>query len=190
MFGILIGMEGGGGTSLSKLEAEIREFLAREERGGIDLKRCRGIIDALDGDFAAEAREAQKHGDHRIGGNISAASWISQICGMSVPAAKDRLCVGEQLESLLLVAEALAKGEISYQAASVICHQRENLGEKSDCLDEEQWLSFAPQHQIKDPNWIADHFRYAVDPEGFEHETEENYEARFLHISEINGNYH
>src|SRR5260370_34525636 len=156
MFGILIGMEGGGGTSLSKLEAAIREFLAREERGGIDLKRYRGIIDALDGDFAAEAREAQTHGDHRIGGNIGAASWIRQICGMSVPAAKDRLCVGEQLESLPMVAEALLRGEISYQSASVICHQRENLGKKSELLDEEQWLGFARQPTVQDFNCISD----------------------------------
>src|SRR5260370_42505842 len=92
MFGILIGMQGEGGTSLSKLEAAIREVLAREERRGIDLKRYRGIIDALDGDFAAEAREAQKQGDHRIGGNISAASRINQIAAMWGPAAKDRVC--------------------------------------------------------------------------------------------------
>src|SRR5229473_2795484 len=72
----------------------------------------------------------------------------------------------------------------------VICHQRKNLGEKSDCLDEEQWLGFARKHTIKDLNWIADHFRYAVDPEGFDRDTEENYEERFLHISEMSGKYH
>jgi len=183
-------MLGEGGTPLSEFEAAVRRFLAREERGGIDLKRYRGIIDALDGDFAAEAREAQKHGDHLIGGTISAASWISRICGMSVPAAKDRLCVGEQLESLPVVAEALSRGEISYQAASVICHQREKLGEKSDCLDEEQWVGFARKHSIEELNWIGNHMRYAVDPDGFDRDTEEDYEKRFLHISPMNGMYH
>src|SRR5713101_7999991 len=131
-------MLGEGGTPLSKLEAAVREFQSRDER--VDLKGFRAVIDALEGGFALEAREAKRSGDHLIGGNISAASWISQICGMSVPSAKDRLCVGEQLESLPMVAEALSRGEISYQSASVICHQRENLGEKSECLDEEQFL--------------------------------------------------
>jgi hypothetical protein len=182
-------MLGEGGTALSKLEVAIREFQARDDRR-VDLKGLRAGIDALEAEFAGEAREVQRSGDHLIGGNISAASWISQICGMSVPSAKDRLCVGEQLESLPMVAEALSRGEISYQSASVICHQRESLGEKSDCLDEEQWLGFARKHTIKDLNWIADHFRYAVDPEGFERETEENYEERFLHISEMRGKYH
>ena len=129
-------MLGEGGTALSKLEAAVREFQARDER--VDLKEFRAVIDALEGEFSIEARMAQKAGDHLIGGTVSAASWISRICGMSIPSAKDRLCVGEQLESLPMVAEALSRGEISYQGASVICHQREKLGEKSDCLDEGQ----------------------------------------------------
>src|SRR5216683_5131081 len=181
-------MLGEGGTPLSKLEAAVREFQSSEER--VDLKSFRAVIDALEGEFSIEAREAHRAGDHLIGGNISAASWISQICGMSVPSAKDRLCVGEQLESLPMVAEALSRGEISYQSASVICHQRDKLGDKSELLNEEQWLGFARKHTIKDLNWIADHFRYAVDPEGFEREIEENYEERFLHISEMNGMFH
>ncbi len=32
--------------------------------------------------------------------------------------------------------------------------------------------------------------RYALDPDGFERDTEESYEERFLHISEMNGMYH
>src|SRR5260370_32422924 len=150
-------MQGEGGTALSRLLAAIREFQARDDRR-VDLKGLRAGIDALEAEFAGEALEAKSSGDHRIAGNISAASWLSQICGMSVPSAKDRLCVGEQLESLPMVAEALSKGEISYQSASGICRQRENLGERSDCLDEEQWLGFARKHTIKDLNWIADHF--------------------------------
>src|SRR6266851_10521518 len=168
-------MQGEGGTPLSKLEVAIREFQARDDRR-VDLKALRCGIDALEAEFAGEAREVQRAGDHRIGGNISAASWISQICGMSVPSAKDRLCVGEQLESLPMVAEALSRGEISYQSASVICHQRDKLGEKSELLNEEQWLGFARKHTIKDLNWIADHFRYAVVLEEFAPATEENYD--------------
>jgi hypothetical protein len=181
-------MQGEGGTPLSKLAAAVQEFRARDER--VDLKDFRAVIDELEGEFAIEARLAQKAGEHLIGGNITAASWISRICGMSGPAAKDRLCVGEQLESLPMVAEALSRGEISYQAASVICHQREKLGEKTDCLDEEQWLGFARKHSIKDLNWIGDHMRYAVDPDGFDRDIEEDYEKRFLHISPMNGMYH
>src|SRR6266446_1668995 len=128
-------MLGEGGTPLSRLQAAAREFQEAREERGVDLKGLRGVIDGLEAEFAHDARVAQKSGDHLVCGNISASTWI---CGMSKPSAHDRLCVGEQLESLPIVAEALSKGEISYQSASVICHQREKLGEKSDCLDEEQ----------------------------------------------------
>ena len=70
---------GGGGTPLSKLEAAVREFQSREER--VDLKSFRAVIDALEGEFSIEAREAHRAGDHLIGGNISAATWISGESG-------------------------------------------------------------------------------------------------------------
>src|SRR5260370_34816714 len=125
-------MVGEGGTPLSELEAAVRKFFAREEHGGIALKRYRAIIDALDGDFASEARKAQKSGDHLVEGNITAASWISRSCGMSVTSAADRLCVGEQLQSLPKIAAALSSGAIGYQSTSGLCHLRDRLRLKRD----------------------------------------------------------
>ncbi|TMD89343.1 MAG: DUF222 domain-containing protein, partial [Chloroflexi bacterium] len=173
---------------LSKLQAAVREFQARAER--VDTRGLRQVIDVLEGEFSIEARESQKAGEHLAGGHITAASWISQTCGMSVPSAFDRVCVGKQLESMPRVAKALSSGEIGYQAASVICHLRDKLGDKVAGLDEEQWVGLARQHSIKDLRWVADHMRYSLDPEGFERDSEENYEERFLHISEMNGMYH
>src|SRR4029077_16615743 len=144
-------MQGEGGTPLSKLEAAVREFQAREvEPSDDDPKRMRALMDAMEAEFSSMVRRVQLRGDHLVGGNITAASWIARSCGMSVPSAHDRLCVGEQMESLPLVAEALSSGEISYQSASVICHLRDKLGEKVEGLDEEQWIGLARQHSIKD----------------------------------------
>jgi hypothetical protein len=183
-------MVGVGVTSLSKLEEAIRDFHRDHQAFDDDPKRLRAAIDALELEFSSMARRAQQRGDHLVAGNITAASWISGICGMSVPSAADRLCVGEQLESLPRVAEALTKGDIGYQSASVICHLRDKLGEKRECLDEEQWIGFAREHSVKDLRWLSAHTRYALDPDGFERDTEESYEERFLHISEMNGMYH
>jgi len=178
-------------TPLSELEAAVRKFHAREvEAPDDDPKRMRSLIDALELEFSAMVRRAQKRGDHLVGGNITVGSWISQTCGMSVPSAADRVCVGEQLESLPRVAEAVSRGEIGYQSASVICHLRDKLGEKADHLDQEQWIGFAREYSVKDLNWLAAHTRYALDPDGFERDSEESYEERFLHISEMNGMYH
>jgi hypothetical protein len=71
-------MSGQGEVCLEDVEATVRAFLARKQRGGVDLKRYRGLIDALDGDFGSEARDAQKTGAHLANGNITAASWIAR----------------------------------------------------------------------------------------------------------------
>src|SRR5260370_13556895 len=89
-----------------------------------------------------------------------------------------------------MVAEALSRGEIGYQSASVICHLRDKLGEKREGLDEEQWIGFAREHSVKYLRWLSAHTRYALDPDGFERDAEESYEERFLHVSEMNGMYH
>ena len=51
MFGMLSIMLGEGGTPLSELKAAVDKFLARAERGNVDLAQYRGVIDALEGDL-------------------------------------------------------------------------------------------------------------------------------------------
>ena len=111
-------------------------------------------------------------------------------CTMSQSSASDRLCVGKHLESMPKVAQALSFGEIGYQSASVICHLRDRLGQQRDELDEEQWIRYAREHSIKNMNALSDHMRYVLDPDGFDRDTEQNYEERFLDVSEMNGMYH
>src|SRR5260370_40724368 len=97
--GQTIPMLGEGGTPLAKLRVAVREFQAREERR-VDPKELRAVIDVLDGEFSANARECPRAGEHLVSGNITAASWIARTCGMSISSAADRVWFGEQLESL------------------------------------------------------------------------------------------
>src|SRR5260221_12900326 len=129
-------MLGEGGTPLCELQAAVRKFLGRAERGGVDLPVYRGVIDALEGDFGSEARDAQKAGAHLVNGNITAASWIARTCNMSVHSAADRLCVGAQLEELPKIKAALAAGEIGYQSASGLSHLRDKPGANRQLVDE------------------------------------------------------
>jgi hypothetical protein len=156
----------------------------------VDPKTLRSLIDRLEGKFSRVVRRVTERSGHLVDGHCSAVSWVMDTCAMSQGSASDRLCVGKQLESLPLVAEALSRGQIGYQSASVICHLRDKLGEKRDQLDEEQWVGLAREHSVKGMRWLSDHTRYALDPDGFDRDTEENYEERFLHISEMNGMYH
>ena len=180
-------MLGEGGTPLCELQDAVRKFLARTQRCNVDLQQYRAVIDALEGDFGSEAREAQKAGAHLVNGNITAASWIARTCKMSVTSAADRLCVGEQLESLPRVAAALAAGEIGYQSASVLSHLRDKLGEKRDCFDEEEMLGFAREFSVSGLRRLCTYAWHVADPDGFFNEAEENYTRRRLHISQLPG---
>src|SRR5437660_12608896 len=72
-----------GGTALSKLEADLREFQGRHDRR-VDPKRLRAVIDALECELAVEVKDAQQSGDYLVDGAPSVVSWISRTCGMSV----------------------------------------------------------------------------------------------------------
>src|SRR5216683_3846652 len=177
-------MLGEGGTPLSDLLAAIHQFLERDERA-VDLKDYRVAIDSLEGDFSITAREAKKAGEHLIGGNISAGSWIARTCGMSINSAADRLCVGEQLESLPKVAAALGSGEISYQSTSVLCHLRDQLGEKAKLFNEDEMLGHAREWSVFHLRKLCTAARHEADPDGFFNDAEENFTRRRFHVSEM-----
>src|ERR1700694_381493 len=157
---------------------------------GLDLKQRRSLIDRLEARFAAKVHEATARGDHLVNGHCSAVSWVMDTFTMSQSSASDRLRVGKQLESLPDVADALVSGQIGYQSAAVICHLRDQLGERGDELDQEEFIGYARQLSVKGMRHLAAHTRYVMDPDGFDRDTEENYEERFLHISEMKGMYH
>src|SRR2546428_6081126 len=134
---------------LEKLEAAVREFRHSADFDFVDPKRLSAVVDGLQGDLCQVLNQAKKRGDHTLTGQ-TACSWVAQTCGLTPNAASDRLCVGKQLEAMPLVAEALASGEIRYQAAAVICHFRENLQEDlRELCYEEQWIGHAKQHTVK-----------------------------------------
>src|SRR5471032_2212651 len=184
-------MSGVGGTALSKLEQALRDFQRREpDPNDDDPKRLRAVVDGLEFEFSSMARRMQQRGDHLVNGNITAASWISRTCGMSVTSAADRLCVGEQLESLPEVAAALGSGEIGYQSASVLSHLRDKLGDKRDLFNEEEMLELARKHSVASLRYLCNYAHHIADPDGFFKEAEENHLRRRLHISLMSDGMH
>src|SRR3989454_10217347 len=106
---------------------------------------------------------------------------------MSKTTAADRLCVGEQLRNLPGIAEALSAGQIGYQATAVICRLSEQVGEKRQYIDQEPWISYAQRFSIKDLRYLTYEARVRWDCEGFERQTEEDFELRSLDLSETTG---
>jgi len=183
-------MVGIGVTSLSKLEVAIRDFHREHEPVDDDPKRLRAAIDALELEFSSMVRRVQQRGDHLLEGNVTAASWVSRTCAMSVTSAADRLCVGEQLESLPKLAAAVRSGEIGYQSASVLCHLRDQLGDKRDLFNEDEMLDFAGRFSVFNLRMLCRYARHVADPDGFFKDAEENHLRRRLHISLMSDGMH
>src|ERR1700687_279657 len=177
-------MLGEGGTALSDLESAARCFLQRGERG-VDLKRYGAVIDALEGDFACEARHVQETGAHLADGNATVVTWISRSCGMSATSAADRVCVGAQLEALPKVAQALMSGETGYQSASLLCPLRDQRGDKRELFDEDEMLDLARRHSVAGLRYLCRYARHCADPDGFFNDAEADYSRRELHISQM-----
>jgi Domain of unknown function (DUF222)/HNH endonuclease len=182
-------MLGEGGTALSDFEAAARSFIGRDQLG-VDLKRYRAVLDSLEGDFASAAREVQKTGAHLADGTATVVTWISRLCGMSATSAADRLCVGRQLESLPKIAAALRSGEIGYQSASLLCHLRDQLGDKRELFDEDEMLELARNHSVASLRYLCRYARHVADPDGFFNEAEADYSRRRLHISMMSDGMH
>ena len=168
---------------LEKLESAIAEFDREADDDFVDPRRLATALDRLQGKLCRVVAAAKKRGDHLLAGQ-SACSWVATQCQMSKTAAADRLCVGEQLGNLPGIAGALSSGQIGYQAAAVICHLSDQVGEKRRYIDEEHWIGYAQRFSIKDLRYLTYEARVRWDCEGFERSVEEDYELRSLDLSE------
>src|SRR3989454_3171199 len=175
---------------LAELKAAVRDFQRGADLDFVDPKELSGLVGRLQGTLCTVLNQAKKRGANLLTGQTP-CGWATQTCGLTPNAASDRLCVGKHLEAMPLVAEALGTGEIGYQATSVICHFRENLREDlRELCYEEQWIGHAKEYTVKNLHWLAEHVRYMLDPDSFDHGIEEDYEKRFLSISESSGMFH
>jgi Domain of unknown function (DUF222) len=178
-----------GAEAIVELEEAARKFHAREGRR-VDPKRLRAVIDSLEGEAAAEARACQVAGDHLTNGNPTVVTWLSRLCGMSATSTADRLCVGTQLESLPKIAQALRSGDIGYQSTSLLCHLRDQLGDKRHLFDEDEMLELARNHSVASLRYLCRYARHVADPDGFFNDAEADYSRRRLHMSLMSDGMH
>ena len=171
---------------LQALEDAARDFERDADLDFVDPRRLSAVIDRLQGALCTVVSRGRKRGDHLLAGQ-SACSWVASQCQMSKTTAADRLCVGDQLSNLPKIAEALNSGQIGYQATAVMCHLSEQVGEKREYIDENDWIGFAQRFSIKDLCYLTYEARVRWDVEGFEGKVEQDYELRSLDISQTSG---
>src|SRR5258708_25657380 len=83
------------------------------------------------------------------------------------------------------VAAALSSGEISFQAASALCHLHERLGEHRDGFDEEEMLGFAREFSVSELRKLCRFAWHVANPDGFFKEAEADFTRRYFHISQL-----
>src|SRR6266567_3457949 len=175
---------GEGGTPLCDLETAVASFISRDERD-VDSKRLRVLIDALEGEFAGQAKRDQESGRHLVDGSATAVNWLSRTCGMSATSAAERICVGEQLQELPRLAEALRSGEIGYQSTALLCHLRSRLEDQKELFIEAEMLELARQYSVHQLRYLCRRAYHEANPEAFFNESEESFTRRRLEISQF-----
>jgi uncharacterized protein DUF222 len=170
---------------VENLRAAVAELESLE---GVDPRELSALIDRQQAVLCRVLREGVKRGEHLLEGKTPCA-WVAAVCRVSGSSAGDRLRVGEELQKLPAIEAALRGGEIGFQATAVICHLSELLGEKGEQIVEEDWVGYARQFSIQNLRRLAEHARFVVDPEGAERDAEEDYEQRYLFLSELGSMY-
>ncbi|TME53164.1 MAG: DUF222 domain-containing protein [Chloroflexi bacterium] len=165
-----------------RLKSAARDFDLEADDDFVDPKALSAVIDLLQGKLCKVLHQARRRGDHQLA-RLTPTSWVARTCGLSRTAAADRLCVGKHLSSLPAVADALAKGEIGFQSTSAICHLRDQLREKWDPANESETVEFARGFSVEDFRALCQHARHAADPDGFEKDSEDDYERRWLEVN-------
>src|SRR5213594_32564 len=174
---------------MEKLRAAVLELEA-EDVDRIDLRELSALIDRQQAKLCEVAHRATTRGEHLLEGRTP-TGWVKAACRVSSPAAAERLRVGDHLQSMPHVAEAARRGDIGYQATAVICGFRDKLREDLRAsINEEFWVEKANEGSVEDLRWLEQHTRYVVDPDSFDHQVEEDWEKRFLSISESGGMFH
>jgi hypothetical protein len=177
-------------VELQALQDAVADFESNADLDFVDVREFSAVIDRLQRLRATVVYRSRLRGDHLLAGKTP-NGWVAQECRLTPGAAATTLCVGEQLESMRKVGHAVSSGEIGYQSAAVICGFRSKLREDlRPNIDEEWWIGQAKESSVRSLSWLEQHVRYVVDPDSFDHQVEEDWEKRFLSISESGGMFH
>ena len=169
---------------LQALEAAVGDFERGADLDFVDAKRLASAIDRLQAKLGQVLDRGKKRGEHQLA-RLSPASWAARECRLSRRLAADRLCVGKHLDSLPEVAAALSAAEIGYQAASAICHLREDLGERWPAGLELDLVGYARRFSVEHFRYTCKHAHHVIDPDGFDKAIREDFERRWLEISPL-----
>jgi hypothetical protein len=176
---------------MSDLLAAIDAFCARNKAGrpgrvmAIELVELRHACDRLELEFSATAADFAATNEYEVQGSITPIDWIRHNCQMSGHAAAERVCVGEQADSLPQSADAMCQGQIGFAHLVLLARTSRALFESDTAhsFDETALLARARETSVGRFRHVCHHARHADDPEQFAADEVRGVEARVLELS-------
>jgi len=168
---------------ISELETEDFESFT-DTALGEDIVDLRTTIDRLE--FQCSRRLdlfARRHG-YEAFGFVTLISWLRRACRLLPGAASQRAEVARNLASLPDISNALAAGEIGFHHAAVIAHSVTEVGVEAVARQEPTLLEAAHNLDPKRLSYVTRTIRYCEDADGALAADNENYDRRYLHISQ------
>jgi hypothetical protein len=117
-------------------------------------------------------------------GFVTLVSWLRRACRLAPGAAWQRAEMARNLPSLPETSTALAAGDIGFHHAAVIAHSVTELGAAAVLRQESTLLEAAQKLDPTYLSYVTRQLRHCEDPDGTLDAANENFQRRYLHISQ------
>jgi hypothetical protein len=171
---------------ISELETEEVESFTDTALGD-DLTELRRAIDRIEFQFSRRLDLFARRQGYVAFGFVTLISWLRRACRLSPGAASQHAEVARNLSSLPDTSTALAAGHIGFHHAAVIAHSVTEVGAEAVVRQEPALLEAAGKLDPKLLSYVTRQIRHCEDPDGTLADANENYERRYLHLSQTFG---
>src|SRR5260370_19145408 len=168
---------------ISELETEEVESFTDTALGD-DLTELRRAIDRIEFQFSRRLDLFARHQGYVAFGFVTLISWLRRACRLSPGAASLYAEVARNLPSLPDTSTALAAGDIGFHHAAVIAHSVTEVGAEAVVRQESTLLEAASKLDPKLLSYVTRQIRHCEDPDGTLADANENYNRRYLQLSQ------
>jgi hypothetical protein len=149
--------------------------------GMVDLRRT---MDRLEFQFSRRLRLFSKRQGYVTLGFVSLISWLRRACRLMPGAAMQQSELARNLPSLPQTSTALASGDIGFHHAAVIARSVTEVGADAVVGEESRLVKAAHNLDPKYLSYLTRRLRYAIDPDGTLAHSNDQYDHRYLHLSQ------
>jgi hypothetical protein len=149
-----------------------------------DMVALRRAMDRLEFQFSRRLRLFSTHRGYIALGFVSLVSWLRRACRLMPGAAMQQTEMARNLPSLPQTSTALASGDIGFHHAAVIARSVTEVGAGAVVEEESRLVRAAHSLDPKYLSYLTRRLRYSVDPDGTLAHSNDQYDHRYLHLSQ------